>query len=145
MKNIRIEVVINSPISKVWQVLMDFASYPDWNTFMHIKGSGEVGSNLENTMMLEGQKPQVFRPLILENKKEKELRWKGKLFLQGLFDGEHYFLLESLGQDKTRLIHGEKFSGILSSVVLKMIGEKTVEGFEKMNLELKMRSEKMTP
>ena len=93
-------------------------------------------------MQLEGQKPQTFKPSILVVDKEKEFRWVGHLFLKGIFDGEHYFLLEQLNEQEVKLIQGENFSGILSNPIMKMIGEKTISGFQKMNEALKERAEK---
>jgi len=54
-----------------------------------------------------------FKPTILSVLRERQLRWLGHLFVAGIFDGEHYFLLEPHGACRTRLTHGEKFSGLL--------------------------------
>jgi hypothetical protein len=137
MKTIRTEVRIQAPIHKVWQALMDFERYPEWNLFIHVTGQPTVGKHLENTIYLAGQSPQVFKPIVLKVDHEKEFRWKGKLFISGLFDGEHYFLLEKFDEQSTRLIHGENFTGLLVRPILGMIGTKTQEGFERMNLGLK--------
>ena len=142
-KNIHTDIIINAPLHLVWNNLMDFTSYPDWNPFIHISGTAEVGSKLENTFFLENQKPQIFRPEVLELEKEKVLRWEGHLFVKGLFDGEHYFILESVSAEKTQLIHGENFKGVFNKMILKMIGDKTKSGFEKMNIALKLRCEQM--
>jgi hypothetical protein len=65
----------------------------------------------------------------------------GKLGIKGVLDGEHYFQLKVIDSQKTELIHGENFSGILSGLLLKMIGEKTKNGFEAMNEALKIEVE----
>lgn len=137
MKSIITEITINAPIATVWQQLTNFDNYTQWNPFIHIKGEAKVGARLENTIYLEGQKPQVFRPIITEITLGKSFRWLGALFIRGIFDGEHYFRLEVINKGQTRLIHGENFSGILSGILLKMIGTQTRAGFEKMNMALK--------
>ncbi|MCB0550925.1 MAG: SRPBCC domain-containing protein [Phaeodactylibacter sp.] len=139
MKNIRTEIVIDAGPAAVWNTLMDFAEYKNWNPFIHLTGRAEVGSRLENTIFLEGRKPQVFRPEVLAAVPEKEFRWEGHLFVRGLFDGEHYFQLEAVPGGKCRLIHGENFRGILAGMILGMIGEQTRKGFETMNRALKER------
>ena len=139
--HIRTEIIIDAPVSTVWDILMDFKNYPKWNPFIHIIGKAEVGQQLENTIFLEGQKPQVFKPMVLAITDQKLLRWEGHLFVKGLFDGEHYFQLEAVGQ-KTRLIHGENFKGILVGLILKMIGTATEDGFHKMNHALKEQCER---
>ena len=142
MKNIETTIIINAPASMVWDILTDFDQYVKWNPFIHTNGEARLGAQLENTMTLEGQKPQVFRPTITEYKEGVSFKWLGSLFVKGLFDGEHYFQLELLDANTTKLIHGENFSGILSGIIMNMIGEKTLGGFEKMNKALKERSEK---
>jgi hypothetical protein len=42
----------------------------------------------------------TFKPTILTLESNKEFRWKGKLGITGIFDGEHYFILEYLNKDK---------------------------------------------
>lgn len=141
MKNIRTAITIDAPIETVWTVLMDFKSYPNWNPFIHITGKAAVGQQLVNTIFLEGQKPQVFKPKVLVVESNKEFRWEGHLFVKGLFDGQHYFQLSKTETRQTQLVHGENFKGILSSMILKMIGQATKEGFEKMNQALKTQCE----
>ena len=83
----------------------------------------------------------TFTPVVLVNQPNQEFRWKGKLFVKGLFDGEHYFKLEKISATETRFLHGEHFTGILKGLVLKMIEADTIKGFEAMNLALKSRIE----
>ena len=48
MLELRTETEIDAPVERVWQVLMDFDSYPRWNPFIRsIRGTPEVGSRLE--------------------------------------------------------------------------------------------------
>lgn len=84
----------------------------------------------------------TFKPVVLKFEPKKEFRWKGKLGIQGIFDGEHYFILEEVDNNQTKLIHGEKFSGILVYVMGNVL-EKTKIGFELMNEALKKQSESL--
>ena len=34
MKEIKTEIAINAPIDKIWNTLLDFKSYPNWNPFI---------------------------------------------------------------------------------------------------------------
>jgi hypothetical protein len=43
-----------------------------------------------------------FKPTILTVRPKRELRWLGHLFVPGIFDGEHYFLLEPMEKNRTR-------------------------------------------
>ncbi|MGB0369407.1 MAG: SRPBCC domain-containing protein, partial [Flavobacteriales bacterium] len=86
-------------------------------------------------------KPQAFQPVVLKNERNREFRWKGKLFVQGLFDGEHYFQLNRISDNETEFIHGENFSGVFVGPIMSMIGDKTKAGFIAMNQALKNRVE----
>lgn len=140
------EITINESPEKVWKILIDFSSFKKWNSFLvRIFGSCKKEGHL--IVMARFPKfifryvPIVFHCQISELKENKELRWKGKFLHSFFFLGEHYFILESSGDSakEVRLVHGEKYSGILSFIILPLISSK--EGFETMNLQLKERSE----
>ena len=142
MKKIETAIEINAPLENVWSTLMNHKEYPNWNPFVKtITGSAIVGEKLATTIQLEGKKPMSFQPIVLVNRANQEFRWKGKMFVNGLFDGEHYFILEKIDAEKTRFIHGEQFSGLLTGLFMKMIGKQTQSGFKAMNEALKVRVE----
>ena len=142
MKELFSEIEIDARAERVWEILMDFKSYPDWNPFVRrIEGEAAHGERLRVTMQLEGRKSMVFKPRIKNHEPPREFRWLGHLILPGLFDGEHVFLIESLAENRIRFIQREYFSGILASPFLKGIDAQTQAGFEAMNLALKERAE----
>ncbi len=83
----------------------------------------------------------TFRPTILKAEPSRELRWRGKLFIQGLFDGEHVFEIEQLAENRVRFVQRESFRGLLASLLLRMLENDTRRGFEEMNAALKARAE----
>jgi hypothetical protein len=142
MKNIQTEILINTDIAKVWNVLMNFDNYPKWNPFItSISGEPKLGSRLTVSINPPGGNGMTFKPNILTLEANKEFRWKGKLGINGIFDGEHYFILESVDKDITKFIHGEKFSGLLVPLVGKIL-DKTQKGFQLMNESIKKECEK---
>ena len=142
MKNIQTEILINTDITKVWDVLINFESYPKWNPFItSISGEPKLGSRLTVSINPPGGNGMTFKPNILTLESNKEFRWKGKLGINGIFDGEHYFILEFLENNKTKFIHGEKFSGLLVPLVGKML-DKTKKGFQLMNESIKNECER---
>jgi hypothetical protein len=142
MKNIQTEILILADTAKVWDVLMNFDSYPKWNPFItSISGERKLGNRLTVSINPPGGKGMTFKPNILTLEANKEFRWKGKLGINGIFDGEHYFILESVDKDLTKFIHGEKFSGLLVPFVRKML-DKTQKGFQLMNESIKNECEK---
>src|SRR5690606_8095726 len=143
MKKIETEILIKATVDQVWAVLTDFESYSTWNPFIRsIRGEQSVGEILEVQIQPPGGKGMTFRPEILKLDRQQEFRWKGKLLVKGVFDGEHYFILEKLGEDETRFIHGENFSGFLVGLLSGMLS-KTKEGFSLMNEAIQHQCEQL--
>ncbi|MFI7337921.1 hypothetical protein ACIBUY_08240 [Streptomyces sp. NPDC050085] len=70
----------------------------------------------------------------------RELRWIGHLFVPGIFDGEHRFVLTATPSGGTRLEQSERFSGLLISFTGKLI-EHTKADFARLNTALKEHAE----
>jgi hypothetical protein len=139
------EIAIEATPERVWEVLTDFAAYPEWNSFIpSITGPGTVGSRLDLKMQPSGGVGMRLRPTVLAAAPAQELRWLGHLGVPGLFDGEHRFRIESLGADRVRFIQEERFSGLLAPLVLRFVERGTRQGFETMNMALKARAEQPT-
>jgi len=80
MKNIQTEILINTDITKVWDVLMNFDNYPKWNPFItSISGEPKLGSRLTVSIKPPGGKGMTFKPRVLAFETNKELRWLGHL------------------------------------------------------------------
>ncbi|KAB1186975.1 MULTISPECIES: SRPBCC domain-containing protein [Haloferax] len=133
---------IDAPPERVWDVLVDFDRYDEWNPFMRIAGRANMGATLVVRLMPPGGRESVFEPDVIRYEKHREFGWLGHLFVPGLFDGEHQFRLEPLdGGTRTRFEHVETFSGVLAGLTLRFIGDETKAGFEAMNEALKIRVE----
>ncbi len=142
MRSIETTIVIEASTSKVWGTLMNFENYSSWNPFIiDIQGTAIAGQNLKTQIKIGDKKVQKFKPKVLVVNENEHFRWKGKLFFKGLFDGEHYFIVEKMDDNRTKLIHGENFSGLFSKPILKMIKEDTLKGFAQMNQALKSKVE----
>lgn len=124
----------------VWEVLTDFAAYDEWNPFMRIEGTSEVGARLVVHMTPEGSRGMTFKPKVVAATAGQELRWLGRLGFGGVFDGEHSFVLTPHADGSTRLAHGEHFSGILVSLLGGTV-KKAEAGFDAFNQALKERVE----
>lgn len=142
MKTLSTEIVIDANIGRVWKVLSDFPSYPEWNPFItRIQGNLTTGEKLDVTLKIDGRDPMSFRPILVSVFPEEKFCWRGKLFFRGLFDGTHYFILEKTEDGKTRLTQGENFHGLLSGPILRQIETPTLEAFQRMNKALKEKVE----
>jgi hypothetical protein len=141
VRRIERSVEIDVPSGDVWKVLVDFARYPDWNPFVRsVSGEPVQGARLRVEIRPPGGRGMTFRPRVLVANPGTELRWLGRLFIPGLFDGEHSFVIEPLDQRRCRLIQSETFSGLFVKLFGKGL-EKTATGFDQMNQALKTRAE----
>jgi hypothetical protein len=140
MKNIQTEILINTDITKVWDVLMNFDNYPKWNPFItSISSEPKLGSRLTVSIKPPGGKGMTFKPRVLAFETNKELRWLGHLLFTGFFDGEHKFELIDNGNGTTTFKQSEKFKGIFVGLLNL---ENTQKGFEAMNEKLKEMAER---
>jgi hypothetical protein len=145
-KQLRAQVDIHATPDRVWEILTDFAAYPAWNPFItQARGSARVGERLTNRMQPVGGRAITFRPTVLEADPGRRLRWLGRLVAPGIFDGEHTFTIQPLGDGQVRLIQKEQFGGLLVPLMARSLDRRTLPGFELMNQALKHRAEQPQP
>lgn len=138
-KHIQTSVTINASKEKVWEILMNFENYPKWNSFIKsVSGEVEVGKFIH--VKLKGM---TFKPIILTLDKNKEFKWLGHLWFKGMFDGEHKFHLVDNGDGTTTFEHSEHFNGLLVGLFSKILDRDVKKGFEQMNADLKLYTEKL--
>jgi hypothetical protein len=140
VKELRTEIEIAAPPERVWAVLADFDSYPEWNPFIRrISGQATVGSQLQVRLEPPDGRAITMKPSVLKAQPNQEFAWLGRLMLPGIFDGEHHFELQPRNGG-TLFVQREAFKGILVPLVGRVL-EKTRRGFEQMNAALKQRAE----
>jgi hypothetical protein len=138
------QIEIEASAERVWSLLIDFPAHARWNPFVRtIEGSLEVGKSLKVFIQPPGANGMRFRPKLLEVRPNRELRWKGKFLLPGLFDGEHYFVVENRPQGGVIFRQGEIFSGILVPLFRNSLDGATKQGFVAMNEAIKREAEKL--
>jgi hypothetical protein len=133
-KEIKTEIIIHSTIEKVWTIITDFKAYPNWNPWI-LSLTGDVKVNNTITVKVPGM---TFKPKVIAFENKKEIKWLGKLFFSGLFDGEHQLLLIDNNDGTITFKHNEKFNGILLGL---LNTDKTKKGFQNMNQKLKSLAE----
>lgn len=142
-KEVKTEILINSNPARIWNVLVDFEGYPKWNPFIRsINGQPAAGSKISAKLEPPDAKGMTINPTILEKDNERKFRWLGRLVFPGLFDGEHIFELVDNKNGTTTFIQRELFKGLLVPLFTKFLDVNTRRGFEQMNQQLKLESEK---
>ena len=128
------EVIVDAPIEKVWQLLIDFDSYSNWSSMVSFRGQPEVGKTVPLMVSILGRK--IKTPVeFLKIEENKELAWRGGL--SGLITGEHYFELSSIDDDKTKLVQGEKFKGLLLPFMWPILKNTLNKLYEQSNNDIK--------
>jgi hypothetical protein len=144
LKTIETNIVIDSTPEKIWDVLTNFEEYELWNPFMtKVVGNASLGSKIEVNIKTISGKNRSYYPIITKCETNKELRWKGKSFLPGVFDGERVFVLKKSDDDNVSFSHKEIFSGLGVKLVGNKLDENLREGFVRMNEALKVRAENL--
>jgi hypothetical protein len=140
-KEIRTEVIIQANENKVYDIITNLEDYENWNPFIvRSEGKPVKGEKLINTM-INGESKMTFKPKVKRTDTGKAFEWLGSLWFKGLFDGHHFFHIEKIDDKSVKLIHGERFSGILSGMILNKIGEETRNNFILMNRAIKEKAE----
>ena len=99
-----------------------------------------MGETLTLRMALSGRKPMTIEPELLVVEPGRELRWKGRLWIPGLFEGEPAFVFSSLENGRTRVDHSERFAGLLLPIAKDMVYDATVESFHALDAALAKRA-----
>ncbi|MGZ7108608.1 MAG: SRPBCC family protein [Methanobacterium sp.] len=142
MKEIHTEIEINAPAKVVWEILMNFEEFPNWNPFMkQISGNPQEGCRIEVFLQPPNSRGMTFKPKILEHKSEEKLRWIGNLWIPKIFDGEHSLIIKKINENKVLFIQKERFTGIFVPILGGLL-KNSKQGFEMMNKALKKEAEK---
>ena len=141
MRTIETGTDIAAPRWRVWQVLTDVDRYPAWNPFVtSVDGVLREGGKLRVRIEPPGRRAVTFEPTVVALAQERELRWRGRLLVPGLLDGEHAFRLEERAGG-CRFRQTERFLGVLVPLLGAGLLEATRRGLEAMNAALKARAE----
>lgn len=142
MRSLTTTIEIHSTADAVWEVLMDFDTYPQWNPFIQeITGTPSPGSQLSVRLQNPAGKAMTFSPIVVDAESPLRFSWLGKLGFKGVFDGHHQFGIEPTGSGSVIFTQSEDFTGAFVPILWRMVNTKTRAGFEAMNSALKERVE----
>ncbi len=141
MQTIHTEIRINASPENVWDALVVSPGIP-----VEIRNSirnRTLRQNLSVPMSAGGRSASLTVKLLAVDP-FREIRWKGHLWLPGLFDGEHVFEIRKEEGDIALLIQRETFSGLLVPFLSGTIRD-TKQEFGTMNAEIRGRAEQGIP
>ena len=137
-RKIETSIDIAASPEQIWAALTAFDNYGDWGSPLRFtKAPSAVGQALSfHFVDAEGKPGMEITPTLLAMTPDQELRWQGRLWLPGIFDGQHAFVLTSQQAGTTTLTHSESFSGILIPFAGSVLDD-TEENFHHFNQALK--------
>lgn len=139
MRIIERAVDIQAPPAAVWQFLTDTDRYEDWNPFMpRLSGRLAAGERLTLTVR-PGKRAMTFRPTVLAVEDGAVIRWRGRLGVRGLVNGEHELRLEPIPDGGTRFVQRETCTGLFVPMMLRVLDD-AATGFAAMNAALQDRA-----
>ena len=143
MREIRTEIEIAAPPTKVWSILTDFDNWKNWNPIViQASGVAALGSELSVAMRgKDGKDGPKYMPVVTIFQAPKSFRWRAKMMAEFLFTNDKVFELEETGSG-TRLIHKELFRGMLVPLFWSKLDEGVPPMLNSMNEALKTKAEK---
>jgi hypothetical protein len=144
VKEVETSIVIDAPIERIWQVLIEGDAYPNWNPLIR-KISDDI---------YEGNKIKVTLDPQFSSEGEIEIKvgqlwfgevmvWIGRPLMSNLLSGRHYFKTKEMDDGKIQFINMETYSGLALYLTWPFIEPKARQGFEAMNSALKAEVERL--
>jgi len=139
---VRTEAVLDAPPERVWAVLADLPGWNIWNpTLFDVRRPAGATDDhwqpvpgMEVRMNLRLWKLKVpMRQQIRVVDGPRELVWRSKQVLPAsAFDVIRTFRLEPFEGGRTRLVQFEEGSGLLATVIFRLIGRGVTDGYDAM-------------
>jgi hypothetical protein len=145
-REIATEIAIDGPPVQVWAVLTDTAAYPQWNPFI-VALHGELIENsvIDFKFVFPPAPPLPAQARVLRVVVACELRWAGNFLADWLIRAEHYHVLDESIGGRTRLRHGETFSGLLAAPLWPLLRRFGRPAYLRFNEALRRRVEAQRP
>lgn len=135
-------VTINAPIDSVWQVLLDFDRYPDWNPFTYrVETDLTLHSPVALYVKLPGWGSRLQIESVHEVTEPTKLSWGMTLGTAFLLTALREQTLTSVTANQCTYQSTDAFSGLLTPVVRALFANSIRNGFNAMAYALKARVE----
>jgi hypothetical protein len=142
MTEISAAIEIAATPERVWSVLADLASYPQWHpVFRQASGLLAAGSRLTlTTSHPSSDRTMTAKVKVVAAEPAAELRWVSNVF--GVMRSERSFTLSPVAGG-TRLVQAGSYRGLFARFPAKTIG-RIEGGFEAINQAIKQRAEDLS-
>ncbi len=138
MPSLYAEIEIDASRQRVWQALVHKEQWLYWNTYLYDCNPKQPLTEGKEVLLslrrVPGDEEVEFQPLVTLLQPGACLKWVSSI--PG-FVTEHVFQLQETGRDRTKYIHQENFSGVLTRVFFPFIRQDEQQGIRRMSRELK--------
>lgn len=141
MTQVSAAVEIDAPPRAVWDRLVAFETYGQWNPLLtRISAQLEVGGRVRATVDQPGFPPVPLRAEITALDRDRRLSWISGVPTQQVLSATHTFELDATERG-TRFVQRESFGGLGGRFVPGVFARRLTTGFRAMNTALKRRVE----
>jgi hypothetical protein len=138
MQTLHTAIAIKATPENIWNVLVVSPAIP--HEIRNAIQDRKIGQILTVPMSTGGRSVTLTVKLLIVDP-FREIRWKGFLWIPGLFDGEHSFEILEDRKGISQLVQRETFSGILVPFFPKVIAD-TKREFETVNARIRDTAER---
>jgi len=126
----------------VWDVLVDFERYPEWNPSLPaIAGELQVGSTVSMSLAMPGRPSPKVKAELTEVVPQQRLVWHGNVGADWLFAGDRQFVIDPGEGDTVQFTHVEDVRGLLFPLFRALMGSAIQRHHEGLNEALTRRAE----
>ena len=142
MKEIRTEIEINAPVSKVWDIISNLDEWASWNK-MVTDASGKItqGATLSITMRGKSEGGEhSYAPTVIECDAPNSFRFRASMGNRLMMTNYKICELQE-NEGSTKFIHIEQFSGLMVPFIWKKMEQGVPMMLAMINKNLKQQAE----
>jgi hypothetical protein len=138
MPSLYTEIEIEASKSAVWKALLRKDDWLKWNTFLYDRNPFlpfEQGYSVQLSLRRRHEETETeFEPRITLLQPNVCLQW---VSIAPGFRSEHVFELQEVGWKRTKYVHRENLSGVVTKFFLAFLRQDEQQGLQRMARELK--------
>jgi len=135
-------VLINAPVEKVWDALVDVENYPRWNPFTtRVETTFVVGEPAILYVTMNGQHQRVQREEIITFEPPRKLVWGTTIGASFILKSRRQQIIEALDAEQTQYRTDQTFAGLLAPLVMLLSRRDIQRGLDAVGAALKNYAE----
>jgi hypothetical protein len=133
---------VNAPATRVWHILTDFSSYPEWNPQISTaSGRIEEGASISLRLALPGRPAMDVSAVIERAQPNQLLTWRGHIVAPWFFEGFRKFAIQAIGSGRVNVTHTEDIHGLFAPMFTIVMGGAVTTSHQALNEALRVRAE----